>query len=197
MTTSAPSTSYGALGADWVMGADGLRERSAARVLVISCDDSVLLVRGHDADLPSRSWWFSVGGGIDPGETPRQAASRELHEETGLVCPPEDLEGPVLTRTALFHFYTETCRQHETFFVARAPLGWEPERSGWTDQENNLLDELAWFTVEALRAEQREVFPHDLPDILDALAAGWDGTTIHLGTENDDEGLRLRNSGAE
>lgn len=33
-------------------------------------------------DMPSAAWQMPQGG-IDPGETPRQAALRELHEETG------------------------------------------------------------------------------------------------------------------
>jgi putative (di)nucleoside polyphosphate hydrolase len=33
-------------------------------------------------DMPSAAWQMPQGG-IDPGETPRQAAFRELHEETG------------------------------------------------------------------------------------------------------------------
>lgn len=31
-------------------------------------------------------WWQSVTGSLEPGETPREAAIRELHEETGLAA---------------------------------------------------------------------------------------------------------------
>lgn len=33
-----------------------------------------------------RGWWQSVTGSLEPGETPRQAAVRELAEETGLAA---------------------------------------------------------------------------------------------------------------
>lgn len=36
-----------------------------------------------------RGWWQSVTGSLEPGETPREAAVRELREETGL--PAEGL----------------------------------------------------------------------------------------------------------
>ena len=73
------------LGPDWVPGPDGIPYRRAARVILLDDADRVLLVRGHDVDQPERSWWFTVGGGIDGGETPRQAAVRELREETGIA----------------------------------------------------------------------------------------------------------------
>jgi 8-oxo-dGTP diphosphatase len=37
--------------------------------------------------------WNGYGGGIDPGEKPKEAAVRELEEETsGVIALPEDLE---------------------------------------------------------------------------------------------------------
>jgi 8-oxo-dGTP pyrophosphatase MutT (NUDIX family) len=53
-----------------------------ARALVIR-DDEILLIRHTYAD-----GWYTIGGGIDRGETPRQAIKRELREEVGL-----DVEG--------------------------------------------------------------------------------------------------------
>ncbi|GAA1736861.1 hypothetical protein GCM10009809_35090 [Isoptericola hypogeus] len=176
-----------ALGDDWVRGPDGLRHRRAARVILLDETDRVLLVRGHDADEPERSWWFTVGGGIDAGETEVDAALRELREEAGLELASEDLVGPVLTRAGIFRFFAETCRQDEVFFLARVDGGHAPTDAGWTDVERDVLDEMRWLTTAQLRAETREVFPTALPDVVDALAGGWDGVVRHLGTQYDDE----------
>jgi 8-oxo-dGTP pyrophosphatase MutT (NUDIX family) len=37
--------------------------------------------------------WLPIGGELEPGETPLEAARRELGEETGLVGPFRPLEG--------------------------------------------------------------------------------------------------------
>lgn len=173
----------------WQRGADGMLTRRAARVILVDASDRVLLVRGHDGDDPSRHWWFTVGGGIDPGEDERAAAVREVLEETGLRIAPEDLEGPVLTRSAIFDFAREHCLQHETFFVARLSGSHEPSRDGWTVLETSFLDECAWLTLDELRAVEIEVFPATLATIVADVLPGWDGTTLHLGLEDEQTSL--------
>lgn len=171
------------LGPDWVLGPDGMRHRRGARVLLLDAAGRILLARGHDTDQPERSWWFTIGGGIEPGESDRDAAVREVREETGLHLDPADLQGPVWTRSAIFDFYRELCRQDEVFYLARLtthgdlPLS----RDGWTEIEHDVVDEMRWWTLPELRTVSIEVFPEHLPDLLEPLLAGWDGTTRHLG----------------
>lgn len=51
----------------------------AVSCIVFSPDRlSVLLIKRQDVPV-----WVLPGGGIDPGESPEQAAVREMHEETG------------------------------------------------------------------------------------------------------------------
>ncbi|MPV37740.1 NUDIX hydrolase [Georgenia subflava] len=178
----ADALTYG-LGPDWEPGEDGLPFRRAARVVVLDDDDRLLLVRGHDAGEVTRSWWFTVGGGLDAGEDVRDGATREVFEETGLVVRPADLVGPVLTRSAVFDFARVTCRQDEEFFLARVPSGHDFSHDGWTDLERDVLDEMRWWDVDELAAAVAEgtvVYPETLPELVRALLDGWDGTTPHL-----------------
>lgn len=177
------------LGDDWVLGADGLRFRRAARVLLFDDQDRLLLVRGHDVDRPERSWWFTVGGGIDPGEDARAAAVREVREETGLALDPAALVGPVLTRSAIFDFFAEHCRQDEEFFLARiaeeSPDVAGFARDGWTEAEHDVLDELRWWHLDDLERVTVEVFPVGLSALVRPLLGGWDGVIRHLGPQEE------------
>lgn len=58
---------------------------------VLRHGDAVLLIEG----AAPKAWagkLNGVGGAIEPGENPVQAAAREIQEETGLALPPQDLQ---------------------------------------------------------------------------------------------------------
>lgn len=173
---------YG-LGPEWTPGPDGVPFRRAARVILVDEHDRLLLVRGHDAGEVTRSWWFTVGGGVDAGEDVRDGAAREVFEETGLVVGPADLVGPVLTRSAVFDFARVTCRQDEQFFLARVSSVGAVSDDGWTELERDVLDEMRWWELDELDtavAGGAVVYPAPLPALVRGLLRGWDGSTPHL-----------------
>jgi len=60
----------------------------AVTALIFDDKGKVLLQRATDDGL-----WHTIGGSIDPGEEPADAAIREALEETGLRIHPEHLSG--------------------------------------------------------------------------------------------------------
>ncbi|TDD16678.1 NUDIX domain-containing protein [Kribbella turkmenica] len=92
--------------------------RTTARVLPVRPDGRVLLLHGWDPLKPQTPYWFTIGGGVEAGETVVQAASRELREEVGVHLPIESLGTPVATNTIEYEWGGCLVIQHQTFFAA-------------------------------------------------------------------------------
>jgi 8-oxo-dGTP pyrophosphatase MutT (NUDIX family) len=146
-------------------------DRRAARVLLLDADGRVLLFRGHDPAQPQRgSWWFTVGGGLDDGETARDAAVRELLEETGLAVDAETLEGPVHREVADFSLVGTHYRQDNEFFVARVDRH-DVVTVGFTALEEQFVLEHRWWSRDELRTTADIVYPESLVALLDRIGA--------------------------
>jgi len=141
-----------------------VKHRETARVLLYSPKRTFLLLKTHfdpEVGLPPR--WLTPGGGIDQGETVKMAAMRELAEETGLLLRETDLGLPVLVTSGRwdwadgksFHTYTDTIfeLQVEEF---------EPNTSGFTQDEYRDVLEYRWWTLEDLLASNEPLGPHQL-----------------------------------
>lgn len=151
------------------LSVDGLPVRPTARVVLLDGDDRVLLMKGR---LPARpndpGAWFTVGGGVEPGETPSEAAMREVREETGIL----DFElGPVLWRRRGVMRMPEPTLFEETYFLARCE-GAEPDRQGWNALERELIDDIRWWRRDELLLTPDRVFPPGLAQLLEDVIAG-------------------------
>jgi mutator protein MutT len=77
-------------------GAHTLKHAAVAVTLVRddTSDETALILTGRVSGLRSHGGqWAMPGGRLDAGETPAQAALRELSEEIGLVLAPADILG--------------------------------------------------------------------------------------------------------
>jgi 8-oxo-dGTP pyrophosphatase MutT (NUDIX family) len=138
-----------------------MRERLTARVLLLDPQGRILLMKGRlPSDPTAPGAWFTVGGGVEPGETLGEAALREIREETGF----EDADvGPVLWEGEQLHHDRKgrPVRVLERFMVARC-AGGEPGRAGWQALELEFVDDIRWWTHAELAACEEPVFPPDL-----------------------------------
>lgn len=144
-------------------------DRRAARVLLLDPAGRVLMLHGWDPARPDHTYWFTVGGGLEPGETPLDAAVREAFEETGLRFDAADLVGPVRTDTVTFPFDGQWLSQAQSFFVARADRT-DVDLSRLNDVERGCIDEARWWSADALAMTDERFYPSDLPDLLRAVA---------------------------
>lgn len=139
--------------------------RAGARVVVVA-DDAVLLLADSDPGVPGSGWWVTPGGGVDDGESPPEAAARELLEETGLPVTPQQLEGPVAHRVAVHGYSDRVLVQNESFFRLRTQR-FVPEGIDWSPRERTRLKGFRWWPVERL---PDDVWPSELRRLV-----GWVG----------------------
>jgi putative (di)nucleoside polyphosphate hydrolase len=69
------------------MASDASAYRPCVGIMVLNREGLVWIGRRHDAPSEPEgpgAWWQMPQGGIDEREDPRQAALRELEEETGI-----------------------------------------------------------------------------------------------------------------
>ncbi|MBG0832778.1 NUDIX domain-containing protein [Planomonospora sp. ID67723] len=148
------------------MGDCEVNDRPAARVVCVDGRGRVLLMCWHDA-VSGRTLWEPPGGGIDPGETPLEAARRELAEETGLPG------GAVLDRwvpvrrefTWLGVRYAKT----ERFYLARFGGTPEVDPGALTTEEDSAYRGSGWFSPEEMAALPDPLEPPDLLSVVSRL----------------------------
>ncbi|MFE9401126.1 NUDIX hydrolase [Streptomyces sp. NPDC006530] len=143
--------------------------RQAARVVVRDAQGAVFLLRYDNEEVGPH--WATPGGGLDPGESPRQGALRELREETGWA----DLEpGPLLcTWTHDFTRAGVPVRQFEHIYLAGTPG--HGRELGPDVADEHLADGILgwrWWTPEELRRTDEQIWPPQLHALLDAWAPG-------------------------
>jgi len=118
--------------------------RGRAQCLVIR-DNKILMVKHkHGND----EWYCSPDGGIEKGETPEQAAVRELREECYVI-------GTVIKKTGEFADPYDDDNFFYTFQIdigdQTPSLGYDPEDTA----ENPILSEVRWMCLDEITETDR------------------------------------------
>lgn len=154
------------------------RIRQAARAIIFDEADRLLLFRVGGMGYP-RPTWITPGGGLDAGETHREAVEREIYEETG----QRELQiGPcVWHRRTYFEWRDQVVEQQEQFFVVRAPH-FEVDKSNFTALEHTFLAENRWWQIAEIANSPDGFAPGEMARLLRNLVAGhWPEAPLTVG----------------
>jgi 8-oxo-dGTP pyrophosphatase MutT (NUDIX family) len=112
----------------------------------------MLLELDTDPGIPGSGWWVTPGGGVDGDETYRQAAVRELLEETGLRISENDLIGPIAHQYVRHGYSDEILEQDEQIFAVDVEM-FTPRPDGFTPEEQVTMAGFAWMDADDMRTD--------------------------------------------
>lgn len=151
----------------------GLPERLAARVVVLDPSGAVLLLR-YDHGPPNGRHWSTPGGGLEDGEDYRQAALREVREETG--WDDVVLGDEIVRQEVIMEYAGRLVRQHERLYLARVSV---VGRGLGDVGAMHRADEIAawrWWALAELETTDQVIWPAELSALLrrsNAVGAGY------------------------
>jgi 8-oxo-dGTP pyrophosphatase MutT (NUDIX family) len=144
------------------------RYRPTSRILVIDSRDRLLMLLVEDPMLEVARFWITPGGGVEPGESFEEGASRELWEETGIVAPL----GPcVWTRRRVVQYDGRAYDFDERFFVARIESA-TISTANVTPIERVVLTEHRWWSIDELARTEDVLAPRRLASLVPPIVAG-------------------------
>jgi 8-oxo-dGTP pyrophosphatase MutT (NUDIX family) len=143
--------------------------RQTARVLPVDAEGRVLLLHGWDPNRPDQPFWFTIGGGAEHGESLRDAAVRELREETGIRVDPAELGEPIAQSTIEFSWAGHEIIQGQVFYAVPVTSA-EVSLDGLDAWERATTDKYAWLSAEDLEAGEPLADP-ELPALVRSAAA--------------------------
>lgn len=142
-------------------------------MLPVDPEGRVLLLHGWDPHYPDAPFWFTIGGGAEPGESLRDAGARELREETGISVDPAQLGEPIAQNTIEFSWAGHHIVQGQTFYAVLVESA-DVTLDGLDQWERATTDKYGWLSPDDLGPDERPADPA-IPDLMRAAAASVRG----------------------
>ena len=138
--------------------------RHSTRALLLDPADRLLLLR---CELPDRFFWIAPGGGIEPGESPHEALTRELREEVGLTSA--DIQHHVWRQEAVGPYAAGHDGVRNDYYVVRTEAFTPGGAALTAEWELEGITDCRWWSLDELLASSEVFSPRALPTLFGQL----------------------------
>jgi len=140
--------------------------RNVRLVLLNECDELLLM----KIELPDRSFWCTIGGGIEPNETPEQAARREAREEIGFNEAALNL-GPTIWEGEHLLERNGVLMLHREQFILARTRSQQLCTADMTEEEKTVVKAFRWWSLSELKSSSEFIVPPSLARHLEPVLA--------------------------
>lgn len=157
--------------------------RVRASALILNENNDILLVL-HDDPETGEVWLMPPGGGLEAGENALEALTREVREECGVTCLPQEL-------LYVREYVSGNARLHHLGMFFRGVLPNKNEKivAGKDPElERQLIQDCRFYSREELQNSEITVYPEILKhQFWSDLEEGFTGHQVYLGQQRDQD----------
>lgn len=139
--------------------------RHSSRIVLLNKEHEILLMK---IQLPTYSLWCTIGGEIEPNESPLKAAKREVFEEIGYSESDVSLGSAIWYGEHIIDIKGTPTLHKETFFLGRTSR-LDINAANLTDEEKSVVQGFKWWSIEELKATSEFIVPPRLAEYLSTL----------------------------
>lgn len=134
--------------------------RNSGRAFILNENNEILLQRFEFSFTGKvKILWVTPGGGVEEGESVKQALERELFEELGLRIDVKDES--VVTLDIPFDGKWGKFISHEVYYIVKIPKNTDFSLENMEENEKNTFHNLKWWSLDELKNTKDEFEPRD------------------------------------
>ena len=143
--------------------------RNSVKLIIVNEKKELLLMSTDDKGIKCKDgnyngrFWQMIGGKIEEGENLREAAYRELFEETGLGEESVEIGEPVWYGEVDLMIHGELTKVKQSF-VPALTKSTNVSLDNLTEEEKPVCTRLEWFSLEKIRNCPDIIYPTLLTD---------------------------------
>lgn len=143
--------------------------RNSVKLILLNENNELLLMSTDDKGIQGKEgnyngrFWQMVGGKIEEGETLKEAAYRELFEETGLSKEQVEVQDPAWYGEVDLMMHGKLTRVKQSFVPARTSST-NVSLENLTEEEKPVCTRLEWFSLDRIKNCPDIIYPVLLTD---------------------------------